>query len=309
MFPLVSLATIVPVLYLGLAGQTRMAGLLVGGFFLGIGGTAFAVGVPFVNAWFPPAAPWPRHRRLRRRHGRHRDQRPDHRQARRRLRAAGRRSCSPRSCWPCYAVLAAWSCVTPRAGPCRTEPLRRRLAEHAPAADHLAGGGPVRGRVRRLRRVLGVPARLPEDRLRADPGRRGQPDGRLRAAGRGDAAGRRLAVRPDRPVPVLAVGSRWSWSGAVVAGVHAAARRRRHHRVPGDGRGARRRQRRDVRPGRAACPGRQGRRRSPVSSAPPAASAGSCHRWSWGASTASTARTRIGLALLASSRRSPCCWP
>jgi MFS transporter, NNP family, nitrate/nitrite transporter len=55
MFPIVSLATIVPVLYLGLAGQTSMAGLLVGGFFLGIGGTAFAVGVPFVNAWFPPA--------------------------------------------------------------------------------------------------------------------------------------------------------------------------------------------------------------------------------------------------------------
>jgi len=55
MFPLVSLATIVPVLYLGLAGQTTLAGLLIGGFFLGIGGTAFAVGVPFVTAWFPPA--------------------------------------------------------------------------------------------------------------------------------------------------------------------------------------------------------------------------------------------------------------
>jgi NNP family nitrate/nitrite transporter-like MFS transporter len=54
MFPLVSLATIVPVLYLGLSGHTTLAGLLVGGFFLGIGGTAFAVGVPFVNAWFPP---------------------------------------------------------------------------------------------------------------------------------------------------------------------------------------------------------------------------------------------------------------
>lgn len=54
MFPLVSLATIVPVLYLGLAGHTSMAGLLVGGFFLGIGGTSFAVGVPFVSAWFPP---------------------------------------------------------------------------------------------------------------------------------------------------------------------------------------------------------------------------------------------------------------
>src|SRR5690242_15654950 len=55
MFPIVSLATIVPVLYLGLSGHTSLAGLLVGGFFLGIGGTAFAVGVPFVNAWFPPA--------------------------------------------------------------------------------------------------------------------------------------------------------------------------------------------------------------------------------------------------------------
>jgi MFS transporter, NNP family, nitrate/nitrite transporter len=55
MFPIVSLATIVPVLYLGLAGQTTMTGLLVGGFFLGTGGTTFAVGVPFVNAWFPPA--------------------------------------------------------------------------------------------------------------------------------------------------------------------------------------------------------------------------------------------------------------
>lgn len=54
MFPLVSLATIVPVLYLGLSGHGSLAGLLVGGFFLGIGGTAFAVGVPFVTAWFPP---------------------------------------------------------------------------------------------------------------------------------------------------------------------------------------------------------------------------------------------------------------
>ncbi|WP_416069366.1 MFS transporter [Streptomyces alfalfae] len=54
MFPIVSAATIVPVLYLGQAGHSSLAALLVGGFFLGIGGTAFAVGVPFVNAWFPP---------------------------------------------------------------------------------------------------------------------------------------------------------------------------------------------------------------------------------------------------------------
>ncbi|WP_433386066.1 MFS transporter [Micromonospora sp. KLBMP9576] len=55
MFPLVSLSTIIPVLYLGLLGHDSLAAILVGGFFLGIGGTAFAVGVPFVNAWFPPA--------------------------------------------------------------------------------------------------------------------------------------------------------------------------------------------------------------------------------------------------------------
>lgn len=55
MFPLVSLATIVPVLYLGLSGHTTLSGLVIGGFFLGIGGTAFAVGVPFVSAWVPPS--------------------------------------------------------------------------------------------------------------------------------------------------------------------------------------------------------------------------------------------------------------
>ena len=54
MFPAVSFLTILPVLFLGLLGQDSFAALLVGGFFLGIGGTAFAVGVPLVNAWFPP---------------------------------------------------------------------------------------------------------------------------------------------------------------------------------------------------------------------------------------------------------------
>jgi NNP family nitrate/nitrite transporter-like MFS transporter len=38
MFPIVSAATIVPVLYLGLAGHSSLAALLAGGFFLGIGG-------------------------------------------------------------------------------------------------------------------------------------------------------------------------------------------------------------------------------------------------------------------------------
>ena len=55
MMPAVSFATIVPVLFIGLAGYRSYAALIAGGFFLGIAGTAFAVGVPFVSAWFPPA--------------------------------------------------------------------------------------------------------------------------------------------------------------------------------------------------------------------------------------------------------------
>jgi MFS transporter, NNP family, nitrate/nitrite transporter len=54
MMPLVSSVTIVPVLFIGFLGHDSLAALLIGGFFLGIGGTAFAVGVPFVSAWFPP---------------------------------------------------------------------------------------------------------------------------------------------------------------------------------------------------------------------------------------------------------------
>jgi NNP family nitrate/nitrite transporter-like MFS transporter len=54
MFPLVTSATIVPVLYIGVLGQASYVALLFGGFFLGIAGTTFAVGVPFVSSWFPP---------------------------------------------------------------------------------------------------------------------------------------------------------------------------------------------------------------------------------------------------------------
>jgi NNP family nitrate/nitrite transporter-like MFS transporter len=54
MLPIVTFTTIVPVLFIGLGGYKSYVALLIGGFFLGIAGTAFAVGVPFVNAWFPP---------------------------------------------------------------------------------------------------------------------------------------------------------------------------------------------------------------------------------------------------------------
>ena len=55
MFPAVAVLTILPVLFLGFFGKS-LAALLIGGFFLGIGGTSFAVGVPFVNSWHPPAS-------------------------------------------------------------------------------------------------------------------------------------------------------------------------------------------------------------------------------------------------------------
>lgn len=52
----VSLASIPPVLAVGAAGSAgSYPGLLVCGFFLGIAGTIFAVGIPFANSWFPPA--------------------------------------------------------------------------------------------------------------------------------------------------------------------------------------------------------------------------------------------------------------
>ena len=54
MFPIVSGVTILPILFIAFFALDSYALLLVGGFFLGIAGTAFAVGVPFVNAWFPP---------------------------------------------------------------------------------------------------------------------------------------------------------------------------------------------------------------------------------------------------------------
>lgn len=53
MFPMVAGLTVLPVLYLGHFADSLWE-LLIGGFFLGLGGTSFAVGVPFVNAWYPP---------------------------------------------------------------------------------------------------------------------------------------------------------------------------------------------------------------------------------------------------------------
>ena len=55
MFPVVSALTILPVLFIGYLGSDSYTMMLVGGFVLGLGGTTFAIGIPLVNAWFPPA--------------------------------------------------------------------------------------------------------------------------------------------------------------------------------------------------------------------------------------------------------------
>ncbi|MGW1993722.1 MFS transporter [Embleya sp. NPDC001921] len=52
MVPAISFLTVLPVLALSVFDSFAM--LLVVGFVLGVGGSFFAVGVPYVNAWFPP---------------------------------------------------------------------------------------------------------------------------------------------------------------------------------------------------------------------------------------------------------------
>ncbi|WP_068274267.1 MFS transporter [Aldersonia kunmingensis] len=54
MFIAISVASILPVLAVGFAGSIdSYALLLIFGFFLGIAGTIFAVGIPFANNWYP----------------------------------------------------------------------------------------------------------------------------------------------------------------------------------------------------------------------------------------------------------------
>ncbi len=53
MFPPVSALTIVPVLLI--PAKNSYGAMIAVGFLLGLGGTTFAIGVPLVNSWFPPA--------------------------------------------------------------------------------------------------------------------------------------------------------------------------------------------------------------------------------------------------------------
>ncbi|MFB7720944.1 MULTISPECIES: nitrate/nitrite transporter [unclassified Nocardia] len=53
MFAVICFISIIPTLFVGWSNS--YGALIFWGFFLGIAGTSFAVGVPFVNAWFEPA--------------------------------------------------------------------------------------------------------------------------------------------------------------------------------------------------------------------------------------------------------------
>ena len=156
---MISLITIVPVLLVTFAGTIdSYALLLVFGFFLGIGGTTFAVGIPFVNAWYEKS---------------------------RRGFATGvfgvgmggtalSAFFTPRFVtWfgyvPAHLIIAAALALTaglvmtrmkdsPAWQP-NTDPVVPKLKAAAQAAHHLADGVPVRGDVRWVRRVLHLPAR------------------------------------------------------------------------------------------------------------------------------------------------------
>jgi NNP family nitrate/nitrite transporter-like MFS transporter len=52
MMSFIAIITVIPVLFVGFIGQYTYPALIVGGFFLGVAGTSFAVGVPYVNRWF-----------------------------------------------------------------------------------------------------------------------------------------------------------------------------------------------------------------------------------------------------------------
>ena len=190
-----SLASIVPVLAVGAAGVGSYPLLLVFGFFLGIAGTIFAVGIPFVNNWYEPARRGfatgvfgmgmvgtalsafftPRFVRWfgSVHHARHHRGRP--------------------------GVTAALCIVA-----MRNSPVSR---QHRPGAAETQGRGetardvgdvvPVRGGVRRLRRVRRLSAELHQDHLRFSRRRR-RPHRWFRPRGRDCQAGRRGAVRPHR---------------------------------------------------------------------------------------------------------------
>ena len=199
MFAVVSLVTIAPVLLVAFAGSIdSYVLLLVFGFFLGIGGTTFAIGIPFAKAWYEPA---------------------------RRGFATGVFGAgmggtalsaffTPRFViWfgyvPAHVIIAVALALTallvwtrmkdsPDWHP-NTGAVLPKLAAAGEAGDHLADGVPVCGGLRRVRRLQHLPADLSEDDLRLLADRRRRPNRRVRHRRGHRPADRRDPVRPDPP--------------------------------------------------------------------------------------------------------------
>src|SRR4029453_4518297 len=210
-FASLSFVVIAPVLFLAFA--TAYPALLLGGLFLGLGGASFAVGGPFVNAWVPPE---------------------------RRGFALG-----------VYGMgnigTAISGFVSPRVASSMGRPWAFLIVAFLLALVGLAFL--VLGRdapPRRVRGLRGLPADLPQDRLRAGDDRRGHPGGRVRGPGHPGPPGRRLAGGPDlrgAGDPVGPRGGRGRGCGHRLPAPH----RRRHHRLPDHGGRPRARQRGRVR--------------------------------------------------------------
>src|SRR6266508_536775 len=243
MMPAVALLTVLPVLYLGLVAD-GLTTLLLGGFFLGLGGTSFAVGVPHVNAWFAPS---------------------------RRGTAIGVFGAGMGG--TAIAVPAGGRAAgggrggvraDTGAGPGLDRPVRARVRRpgvaHRAPAGHAAARVPVRRRVRRVRRVQRVPAVVPAQRLPPVTVRRRVPHRRLRRDRGVDATHRWLAVGPAAPGAgahclLRDGGGTRDWCGCRVP-----ADPGRHDRTPRPGRRPRGLGRGMLRARRLAGPGRACRR-------------------------------------------------
>ena len=165
-----------PVLLVALAGALQSYGLLLTfGFLLGVAGTTFAIGIPFVNAWYEK----PRRGFATGVFGMRAWVAP-------RCRPSSPRGwCSSVGYVATHVIIAIALAVVGVDRLVDDARLPALVTEHRPgdaqarrrgqARGDLADGLPVRRHLRRLRRLLDLPADLPQGRLRLRPHRRPVP--------------------------------------------------------------------------------------------------------------------------------------
>ena len=173
--------------------------MLVFGFFLGIAGTTFAVGIPFVNAWFRGRPARLRHRRLRRRAWAAPRCRRSSRRGSSRGSATRRRTSSSPSPWRRPRRSAGRGCATRRSGRPNTDPVVPKLAAAA-ASCRSRGRCPSCTPSPSVASSPSPPTCRPTSRTSTPSTyRRRHAHGRLRHRRRARPPDRRHPVRPDRP--------------------------------------------------------------------------------------------------------------